>query len=288
MDLSQLEAFLAVSEILNFTRAAEYLHISQSAVTARIKTLEQTTGKALFTRDKRNVSLTPAGLAFLPYAQRMLRLFEESKITLAEEMENYIVLSGPGSVWHYRYLEHILSFRQAHPRVAVKFLSYIDSSYMIRDLLLDGVVQIAIKHEPPDHPKITGVPLFEDEMLLVSARPQETVIDRTDFFHPDYCHLAWDYPFPEWFSSIVGAGYVPPLQTDHSTIMLSILLRGSNFGFLPRYIAQPYLDRQELFELRCAFRPPAMKAYALYLTENRGQVHVQLGLQMLGIQPLVE
>ncbi|MGO4370923.1 LysR family transcriptional regulator [Paenibacillus sp. 2TAB19] len=62
MDMSQLEAFLAVSQTLNFTKASEHLHISQSAVTARIKALESAVGKPLFLRDNRNVSLTQAGV----------------------------------------------------------------------------------------------------------------------------------------------------------------------------------------------------------------------------------
>lgn len=64
MDISQIEALLAVCKIRNFTKAAEFLHISQSAVTARIKALEATLGKTLLDRDKRNVRLTQAGIAF--------------------------------------------------------------------------------------------------------------------------------------------------------------------------------------------------------------------------------
>jgi LysR family transcriptional regulator, flagellar master operon regulator len=104
------------------------MHISQSAVTARIKALESSIGKILFSRDNRNLSLTQAGIAFLPYAERMLRLFDESKLSLSEQFDDYIVLSGPEAVWHYQYLDHILSFRRTHPKVAIKFLSYIDSS----------------------------------------------------------------------------------------------------------------------------------------------------------------
>ncbi|MFD5018390.1 LysR family transcriptional regulator [Paenibacillus sp. NPDC058367] len=283
MDLSQLEAFLAVCRIRNFTKASEHLHISQSAVTARIKALENSVGKVLFTRDNRNVSLTQAGISFVPYAERMLRLFEESKVTLSEELENYIILSGPGSVWHYYYLQHILSFRRDHPKVAIKFLSYIDSSYMIRDLLLDGIVQVAIKYDPPEHPKVTRHLLFEDEIILVSTQLRETPVSREDFFQREYCHLEWGGPFPEWFTSIVGAGYVPILQTDHSMIMLDMLLLGAGFGFLPRSIAQPYLDQQKLFQLQCALDTPIIKAYALYLTENAEDIRVRLGLEMLGV-----
>lgn len=283
MDISQLEAFIAVSQTLNFTRASEHLHISQSAVTARIKALEDAVGKPLFMRDNRNVSLTQAGIAFLSYADRMLRLFQESKLTLSEQFDDYIVLSGPGAVWHYQYLERILAFRRSRPNAAVKFLSYIDSSYMIRDLLLDGTVHIAVRYDPPDHPKVTRTLLFEDEILLVSAEEGRHV--RTaDFFSPSYCHIDWGPPFPEWFSAIVGPGYIPALQTDHSAIMLTMLLQGSVFGFLPRSIAQPLLDSRKLHQLSYGAPAPTLRLYASYLTENSGHPSVKLGLDLLGLQ----
>ncbi|MGO4108664.1 LysR family transcriptional regulator [Paenibacillus sp. YAF4_2] len=283
MDSSQLEAFIAIAQILNFTKAAEHLHISQSAITSRIKALEASVGKELFERDNRNVSLTQAGIAFYPYAERMLRLSEESKLMLSDIFEQSLVLSGPGSVWHYRYLPHILTFKRENPQVAVKFLSNIDPSYMIRDLLLDGIVHLSIKFDPPDHPKVTKQMLFEDDILLISKTQRSSPVTASDFLSPDYCHLAWGAPFPEWFADIVGAGYVPSLEIDHSTIMLTMLLQGAGFGFLPRSIAQPYLDSRALFELTCAFEIPSIKAYALYLTDQHDHKSVQLGLKLLGL-----
>ncbi|MBH5318976.1 LysR family transcriptional regulator [Paenibacillus sp. GSMTC-2017] len=283
MDISQLEAFLSVSKIRNFTRAAEYLHISQSAVTARIQALEKSIGKSLFLRDNRNVSLTQAGIHFLPYAERMLILFEESKVTLAEGAESYLVMSGPGSVWHYYYFKHILTFRQTHPKVALKFLSYIDSSYMIRDLLLDGVVQVAIRYDEPDRPNVTKQLLFEDEIILVSSRANTHLHTKSDFLSGQYYHLDWGHSFTKWFEAIVGGSFLPTFELDHSTIMLTMILHGEGFGFLPRTIAQSFLDTQQLYELRCEVPFPITKAYGLYLTENRDHPNVQLGLKLLGV-----
>lgn len=282
MDSSQLEAFLAVYRLLSFTKAAEHLHISQSAITARIKGLEATVGKTLLQRDNRNVNLTQAGIAFLPYAEMVLRLLEESKLTLSEQFDHRVILSGPGSVWHYRYLKHLVAFREARPRTAVKLLSHIDPSYMVRDLLLDGAVHVSVRFDPPEHPKVSQYPLFEDEVLLVSASRGESVITRADFFSPAYCHIEWGFPFPDWFTTHVGTSYVPPLELDHSTIMLTILLQGSCFGFLPHSIAQPFLAAGQLHICRSEFAPLKIKAYALYLTEQRDHPSVKLGMELLG------
>ena len=72
MELRQLEYFLAVAEEANFTRAAERVHISQSGVSAQVKTLEAELGAELFDRSGRTARLTPAGAAVLPLAREAL------------------------------------------------------------------------------------------------------------------------------------------------------------------------------------------------------------------------
>ncbi|MFW5438439.1 LysR family transcriptional regulator [Paenibacillus apiarius] len=281
MDQFHLEAFIAVYQTLNFTTAAKHLHISQSAVTARIRALEQAVGKRLFDRDNRTVRPTRSGIAFLPYAERMLQLIQESKLSLSEQFREHIVVSGPGSVWHYRYLNRIIDFRVKNPHVAVKFLSYLDPSYMIRDLLLDGSVSLAIKLDPPDHPGISKRLLFEDEIILVSADGSTELLE-PDFSSPTYCHIDWGKTFAEWFTSLVEPGFIPALQTDHSSIMLTMLLSNSVFGFLPKSIADPYLQSNRLYRIPLPVESPIIKGYACYLTEKHKQLHVQMALELLG------
>ena len=64
MDIKQLEYFICVAELLNFTKAAEKLYISQTAISQQIKSLEDSLNVKLFIRNNRKVSLTPAGEAF--------------------------------------------------------------------------------------------------------------------------------------------------------------------------------------------------------------------------------
>lgn len=72
MEMSQLRTFRAVAEALNFTRAAERLHLTQSAVSHQIKALEEELGEPLFIRAKRGVKLSQAGKIALEYVERIL------------------------------------------------------------------------------------------------------------------------------------------------------------------------------------------------------------------------
>ncbi|WP_093628954.1 LysR family transcriptional regulator [Streptomyces sp. 3213.3] len=79
-----LRYFVAVAEELHFTRAAEKLYVSQPALSKQIRALERQLGAELFRRDRQTVTLTPAGTALLPYAERMLALWAEGASALAE------------------------------------------------------------------------------------------------------------------------------------------------------------------------------------------------------------
>src|ERR1700687_874671 len=72
MELSQVETFMAVATFGGFHRAADALHISQPAVSARIKALEQSLGASLFARSRSGLTLSEAGRILRPYAEELL------------------------------------------------------------------------------------------------------------------------------------------------------------------------------------------------------------------------
>lgn len=83
MDLRQLEHFVAVADEHNFTRAAQRVHIVQSALSTSIRSLEQELGTPLFRRNARKVTLTPAGEVMLERARRVLRDVSDAREAVA-------------------------------------------------------------------------------------------------------------------------------------------------------------------------------------------------------------
>ncbi|HTZ43315.1 MAG TPA: LysR substrate-binding domain-containing protein [Jatrophihabitans sp.] len=83
MELRQLEYFLAVAEESNFTRAATREHVTQPGVSAQIRRLERELGERLFDRSGREVQLTSAGQAVLPYARAALQAVRSAKLAVA-------------------------------------------------------------------------------------------------------------------------------------------------------------------------------------------------------------
>jgi DNA-binding transcriptional LysR family regulator len=82
LDLDALRAFVLVAELRSFTRTAARLNLTQSAITMRIRRLEEAEGVVLFARGKRMPELTPGATALLPYAKRLLALNDEARSAL--------------------------------------------------------------------------------------------------------------------------------------------------------------------------------------------------------------
>ena len=77
MTLKQLKAFLALARSLNYANASNELHLSQSALSLTIKTLEEELGGKLFKRNTRRVELTFEGKSLIPYAKKLLANWED-------------------------------------------------------------------------------------------------------------------------------------------------------------------------------------------------------------------
>lgn len=84
MQLRYLRTFVAVASTLNFTRAAEQVHLAQSSVTEQIQSLEADLGASLFDRSSRKLRLTDAGHRLLEYAERLLALGREARVAVAD------------------------------------------------------------------------------------------------------------------------------------------------------------------------------------------------------------
>jgi DNA-binding transcriptional LysR family regulator len=120
LDVDQLKAFIAIADTGSFTRAAEVVHKTQSAVSMQMKRLEERVGRPIFERDGRSSKLTDHGERLLDYARRIVRLNLEALSAFAEaELAGRISLGLPDD-YADRYLPEILArFSMSNPRVEV-------------------------------------------------------------------------------------------------------------------------------------------------------------------------
>src|ERR1700752_2944444 len=167
MEILQLETFLAVATYGGFRRAAEALRISQTAVSARVITLEETLCTRLFERDHGKFSLTLAGKALRPQAEQVLR-----QVAIARQAvhELYPVAGGTLpiaaslSICTYLLPEVLKKYQISHPTVIVSVRS--GNSAQVLKMVLDGEVDLGLARSL-NHPEVETIQLRDDPLILV-------------------------------------------------------------------------------------------------------------------------
>src|SRR4249920_1765433 len=123
LDFDQLRTFIAIAETGSFTRAADIVHKTQSAVSMQMKRLEERLDRAIFARDGRASKLTEDGERLLDYAQRIVKLNAEAVNTIANAALSGRVRLGVPDDYADRYLPEIMArFSRSHPEVELTVL----------------------------------------------------------------------------------------------------------------------------------------------------------------------
>lgn len=133
LDLALLQAFAAVVDSGSFTRAAQYLCRTQSAVSMQLRKLEDLTGHQLLHRDSRNIKLTDEGEVLLGYARRMIRLNEEALVAMDQPHAQGHVRLGMPDDYAHQFLPGVLAhFAHAYPRVQLEVIGALSGDLLNR------------------------------------------------------------------------------------------------------------------------------------------------------------
>ncbi len=143
LDLDQLHTFITIADTGSFTKAAEEVHRTQSAVSMQMRRLEERLGKALFEKDGRTNRLTEEGERLLTYARRLLRLNRETLAAFDDNsLEGHVRIGTPDD-YADRFLPEIIArFSRSNPRVELSVLC--EPTYSLIDQLKRGQLDIAI------------------------------------------------------------------------------------------------------------------------------------------------
>ncbi len=169
MELRQLQYFVKVARKEHYTKAAEELHVAQSAVSRQIHLLEEELGISLFMHVGRNVNLTPAGKLFLTRIETILTDLEKSVLEIRELLDpelGEIRLGFPHSLGINLVPSVVAQFRKEHPNVKFKFKQGKYNS-LINDVMNKEVDLALISPFPESHGRVTGELLITEELFAI-------------------------------------------------------------------------------------------------------------------------
>lgn len=170
LDLIQLQTFYRVARLMNFSRAAEELSLSQSTVSRHIEALEREYGMELFARAGRGAALTEAGVRLLDYAERILHLNTEAARALAELKSldsGHLAVGASTTPGNYLLGPVVAAYQERYPGIQLR-LDIGDSQSVLR-LVEQDVVDVAVLALPADASGLKIEPCVEDELVLVAA-----------------------------------------------------------------------------------------------------------------------
>ncbi len=263
MDINLARTFLEIVTCGSFLRAAERLHITQTAVSARVRTLEELLGRRLFVRNKSGATLTVAGEQFRRHAATLVQVWERARHQVAVPPGRRAVLTigCELSLWDPLLPDWLLWMRGAAPHLALR--TEVGFAPSLLTQVAEGVLDIAVVYAPQQRPGLRIELLIEEKLVLVSTSPRTRA--RTLARRPaDYVHVDWgpefaaqhDLAFPELANAPVAVG-LGPLAREY-------LLAAGGAGYFRLGVVRADIDSGRLHRVAGApeFLYPAYAVYA--------------------------
>lgn len=168
MTLEQLRVFVAVAERQHVTRAAEALHIAQSAASASIAALEGRHGAKLFHRVGRGIELTEAGTLFLVEARAVLARVEAAELVLSELgglKRGTLAVQASQTIASYWLPRHLVAFRRAHPGIDIRLA--VGNTTQVAAAVHDGSAELGFVEGAVDDSALESRAVARDQLVVV-------------------------------------------------------------------------------------------------------------------------
>ena len=259
MDTGLLKAFLEVNRSRHFGRAANNLFLSQSAVSARIKQLEDELGLRLFTRDRNNIELTTAGKKFLIYAENILNTWNRARqeIAIPEGVDTLLSIAALPSIWDI-FLEDWLSWTHKSNVSAALQADVMRTDSIMRNLL-DGAIDLGFVFDPPKTPQLLVKELIPVPLVMVSSERSTSVENAVK---ENYIFVDWGTAFAMAHARQYPDAPPPALRAGVGRIALSFIKQCGGTAYLPEAMVYEQLGT----DLHRVEGAPVIhkEAYAIY------------------------
>ena len=238
MDIDLLRTFLEVYRTRHFGRTAENLYLTQSAVSARIRLLEETLGAPLFTRTRNDIRLTPAGTRMLKYAEAILNAWNRARqdAALGEEDKVSLAIGASYSLWDILLQDWTHRLYGAMPHVSLQGEAH-GPELLIRKLL-DRALDVAFMFEPPQMAELEGHEVALIRLIMVADRPR---LSAREAVGNGYIMADWGTSFGIAHARHFPDMPPPAVRMGLGRMALAFLLHNGGATFLAEQTVSDYL-----------------------------------------------
>ncbi|EXY04715.1 MULTISPECIES: LysR substrate-binding domain-containing protein [Bacillus cereus group] len=244
MELRHIRYFLALAEELNFSRAAEKLHIAQPPLSKQIKELEEEIGAKLFNRTKRHVELTNAGQVFLDKSYKILDQVEQACISTrltSTGTEGELVIGFSGSVQDL--IPTIQRYRERYPKFGI-VLQQLSTTIQVKNLI-EKKIDIGILAAPINSSKIHVRPVKKVCLRAIIPEKHPLAIKQSIYIHDlenEPFIMATKSAAPFYYETFMNlfqsVGFAPKItvQANDLQTVSALVANGMGVALLPSSI----------------------------------------------------
>jgi DNA-binding transcriptional LysR family regulator len=212
MDINVARTFLEVVKTGSFVSAAANLHVTQTAVSARIRVLEEQLDRKVFIRNKAGARLTPAGEQFFRFATSLVQIWDRARrsVAIAPGQEIVVTIGAELSQWNPLMRHWLIWMRHECPEIAIS--ASIDSADRLMEQVQEGALDVAILYAAPAKPGVVAELLFEEKLVLVRTTNTDRPLgpeDQVDVDWGEEFAVSYHAAFPDSAPGVVSISYGP-------------------------------------------------------------------------------
>lgn len=273
MDIKQLVTFITFVNEKSYNRAAQKLNYGVSTLVAHVTSLENEFHVELIHSQGRKSTLTDAGKAFLPYAQKMLSVYQDAYVAMTslEGISGHLNLAVSETVGLHRLSSVYSEFTKQYPNVQLTV--HISSPQHFIRQLNSGAADVAfsLDFSPTEDESMISVPLYEEPLVLV-APPKHPLAKATALYGADLKYQELVFPRREYIEHPTLKQVLLESQItvnenlflDSGILLKQMILDRKCLSFMPLSSVQEDLSEGDLVALPWRGEPISMMVYALY------------------------
>jgi LysR family transcriptional regulator, flagellar master operon regulator len=241
MDIILARTFLMVAETGSFIDASVKMNVTQSTVSARIKSLEQLLGRPLFSRSKTGAVLTTAGEHFQKHALALIRVWQHAQLEvgLSVQHRDHLSVGAPPPLWDGLLLSWVAWMRSYIPDIAVSASA--GTAVDITQRLVEGTLDLAVLYRPAQPPGLVIEHLFDEEFVLVINTQAGNRRAASD-----YIFIDWGADFQLDHAAAFPDQVQAALNFDIGSIGLNYVLTHAASAYFPRRLVAEHIAEGRL------------------------------------------
>jgi DNA-binding transcriptional LysR family regulator len=244
MDITLAVTFLEIVSRHSFAGAAKRLHVTQTAISARVKNLEDLLGRPLFVRNRCGATLTAAGEKFVPFALSLVQVWERARhqVAVPPGRRAVIAVGCEASLWDPLLVDWLVWMRTGAPDIALR--TEVGTSRDLLERVSNGSLDIGIAYAPQRRAGLMIDLLIEEKLVLVTTDPLLGTPAPEEYIYVD-----WGPEFAEQHALAFPHLPAGGVSANLGPVARDYLLAAGGAGYFRQEVVRAHLASRRLFRI---------------------------------------